>query len=473
MATATSSLIFSPQANHNFSRILGDLKRSNLSITNRLRSIQEDAAFVSEVAAAFSRPLIANERCGSWYIAPEKKAGSAYFKSTDGHTGQWQFSTRRLNLQLLAVIGQHDGCIIVDSTRRGKRMPDALSKTVPIWCCVLNHVLFPDSPSFHELYTPPNTISKSEHAQMEARIPEHAAAFQALSVDVSSLRQQLKKPLRPVWITQESQLAPTDEVFEDFHPVVCCTSSRRVLGGEMSEGGYIQGAGDDTENWALGLTPPVFWRNAEALLSTPEPDLPDLVRALVADQGAAIDTAAPRQISPYMCVSCLPFTHLESPPSTCTIAIHSKVIDPNAWVKSPSLMEVGVGKHKLASRNLRLALPQISDFVRRFLLERTPEPQHAEEQDSDANTPSPLSAEPKRILIACETGKDLSIGVALALQCQFFDGEGNYYNDARAAASVGHTKSEIRVRLSRIMTSFPEANPSRATLQSVNSFLMG
>lgn len=31
--------------------------------------------------------------------------------------------------------------MIVDATRRGKRYPDSLSKTVPIWCCVLNRAL--------------------------------------------------------------------------------------------------------------------------------------------------------------------------------------------------------------------------------------------------------------------------------------------------------------------------------------------
>ncbi|KAJ4306389.1 tRNA A64-2'-O-ribosylphosphate transferase [Collariella sp. IMI 366227] len=123
-------LIFPEQANHNFSRILGDLKRSNLSITNRLRSICTDAEFVEEVANTLGLPLVANERCGSWYIDPARKAGSAYFKSTDGHTGQWKFSLRRLNLHLLELIGERDG-IIVDSTRRGKRMPDALSKQYP------------------------------------------------------------------------------------------------------------------------------------------------------------------------------------------------------------------------------------------------------------------------------------------------------------------------------------------------------
>lgn len=35
-------------------------------------------------------------------------------------------------------VGQKGGCIIVDSTRKGKRFPDSMSKTIPIWTCVLN-----------------------------------------------------------------------------------------------------------------------------------------------------------------------------------------------------------------------------------------------------------------------------------------------------------------------------------------------
>lgn len=128
---ALSDIIFPSQessiSTNNINKILGDLKRSNLSITNRLRSIQKDADFVEEVAAALAgggagtgdgnddgrrkqrRPLVANERCGSWYIRPNLKGASAYFKSTDGHTGQWKFSTRRLNLHLLPIIEKCDG----------------------------------------------------------------------------------------------------------------------------------------------------------------------------------------------------------------------------------------------------------------------------------------------------------------------------------------------------------------------------
>ena len=103
-----SQLIF-PSAHTSLSTTLTDLRRTNLSISNRIQSIVDDASFVEDVASTFELPIIANERCGSWYIRPELKAGSTYFKSTDGHHGQWSFSLRRLNLQVLDVIGQKGG----------------------------------------------------------------------------------------------------------------------------------------------------------------------------------------------------------------------------------------------------------------------------------------------------------------------------------------------------------------------------
>lgn len=114
-ATATAmpislSDIEFPSAAVSVSQLLGSLRRSALTVTNRLRSIEADARFVAETAEHYAGlPLIANERCGSWYIDPTDKAGSAYFKSTDGHTGVWEFSFRRLNLHILQLAGQHGG----------------------------------------------------------------------------------------------------------------------------------------------------------------------------------------------------------------------------------------------------------------------------------------------------------------------------------------------------------------------------
>ena len=49
-------------------------------------------------------------------------------------------------------------------------MPDALSKTVPIWCAVMNRLLFPERLDSHVLHTPVQCIGRSENAQIEAKL---------------------------------------------------------------------------------------------------------------------------------------------------------------------------------------------------------------------------------------------------------------------------------------------------------------
>jgi hypothetical protein len=107
----TLDSLYFPSAQQSISQTLSSLRRSALSVSNRLQSIETDAIFVQEVADYYDLPLVANERCGSWYIPPTTKAGSAYFKSTDGHSGQWDFSLRRLNLQLLSLAKKYGGYV--------------------------------------------------------------------------------------------------------------------------------------------------------------------------------------------------------------------------------------------------------------------------------------------------------------------------------------------------------------------------
>ena len=74
-------------------------------------------------------------------------------------------------------------------------MPDALSKTVPIWCAVMNRLLFEELPDSHRLQTPEDVVSASEHTQIEARIDGFvrdanvslACSCQSLSVIIFSL----------------------------------------------------------------------------------------------------------------------------------------------------------------------------------------------------------------------------------------------------------------------------------------------
>ena len=106
---------------------------------------------------------------------------------------QWDFNLRRPNLHLLPTILCNKGwaslnhfilfapfitslsLILVDSTRRGKRIPDALSKTVPIWCAVINRAIAQryGLQSWNlELYTPPAAVSPSEHNQIELKLDQ-------------------------------------------------------------------------------------------------------------------------------------------------------------------------------------------------------------------------------------------------------------------------------------------------------------
>ena len=60
-------------------------------------------------------------------------------------------------------------------------MPDALSKTIPIWCAVLNRLLFEDDCDIHNLQTPEWAVGASERAQIEARLDDfvHGAKVRA------------------------------------------------------------------------------------------------------------------------------------------------------------------------------------------------------------------------------------------------------------------------------------------------------
>ena len=89
----------------------------------------------------------------------------------------------------------------------------------------------------------------------------------------------------------------------------------------------------------------------------------------------------------------------------------------------------------------------------------------------------------KKTLICCPTGKDLSIGTTLGYLCLFVDEggevriqESRYTKAKQMFTEKGHArdidKLLIKQRLSWITTSNPALNPSRATLQSVNSVLM-
>jgi tRNA A64-2'-O-ribosylphosphate transferase len=327
-------------------------------------------------------------------------------------------------------------------------MPDALSKTIPMWCAVMNRAIFPSMPESHDLSTPQQSVSASEHSQMESRVEMFVEQLLSLNPSITEFRDKPSKPLRPFWITRDSELPSAPVAFADCSPIILCTASRRVLGGELSEGGYIQGAGDDSEGWACGLTPTLFWRHRVQLMEASEPELPKVIANLLLESEDS-SVISPSLIEPTSWLEVGTVDYLKQL-SLATLPFDAVIC---CSEDSPSLVEhqlrnrylhIKCGSGKLGSRELRKQLSKIVEFAQR--LETT-----------------------QRILICCSTGKDISLGVSLAMLCLFSDNNGKF----TLSAAPNVDKSFIRQRLNWITLSVPTANPSRATLQSVNAFLMG
>ncbi|KAL8647000.1 MAG: hypothetical protein Q9210_005812, partial [Variospora velana] len=452
--TSLSSLLL-PTASLNISSAVSSLNRHSLSISNRLSSIYHDSLFVRQIAERYQLPLVANERCGSWYIPPDIKAGSAYFKSTDGHQGQWAFSTRRLNLQVLDIVEKHGGCIIVDSTRRGKNMPDALSKTVPIWCAVMNRLLLGENCESRGIYTSEDVVSPSEHSQIQARLNTFVEEAKQLHLNLQARSQTLQNPLRPIFTTPTSPLSPT-ALKSSYKPIICLTASSPVSSSPTTPSTYIQGAADDSESWSHGLTPSFFWAHKDQLLSTSEDDLPRLIHSLLTAPSPGIFRSTPPAtmihptqflyIAPLssalntsswdaiiVCAPTNPFEELPQPPVTSSHPPQTQILH----LRCPN--------GKLGSRALRTQWHLVISFIKTILRN---------------------SSHPPKILCTCPTGTDLSVGVALVISCRFVDEEGVLRRGVEGRKEMVVDKTFIRRRLAWVTGSRGEANPSRETLQA-------
>jgi tRNA A64-2'-O-ribosylphosphate transferase len=305
----------------------------------------------------------------------------------------------------------------------------------------MNHALFPSRPEAHEIHAPPQVVSESELSQINSRFGSFTNHLDALSLNVSHYRNIIAKPLRPLWVTQDSILPETPPKYPDFYPIVLCTASRQVQGAEISGHGYIQGAGDDSEAWAYNLTAAAFWKNRDRLLATPEDELPSLIRSIMGAE--ASNTREPEmrpiaQAKDIILTQNADFPKLDLSRDDFVVFCSPGGDDPKLQAKHIRL-ECKSGK--LGSRELRNELYKllISNCI-------------------------PSGG---KLYVSCPTGKDLSVGIALAVLCLFVNDQGNFARSSEQRI----TKTLIRQRLGWITVSFPGAAPSRATLQSVNDFL--
>jgi tRNA A64-2'-O-ribosylphosphate transferase len=328
-------------------------------------------------------------------------------------------------------------------------MPDALSKTVPIWCAVLNHALFPTRSETHKIHVPPQVVSDSELSQIESRFITYTEQFDALSLDMSQYKRVVLKPLRPIWVIRDSILPDHTPDFPEFYPIVLCTASRRVQGAEISEFGYIQGAGDDSEAWSEGLTAAAFWRNRDKILITPEEELPFLIQSIMNTEESDLREIVIRPIvhaKDIILTQNVHLTNLGLNSNDFVIFCSASGNDPLIDTLKTKHIQLECRNGKLGSRDLRKELYKLL-----------------------ASNCIPSNG--GKLYVSCPDGKDICIGIALAIICLFVDDQGNFIqlNEHNSHGSI--TKRIIRQRLGWIMISFPDASPSRTTLQSVNDFL--
>ncbi|GES75598.1 tRNA A64-2'-O-ribosylphosphate transferase [Rhizophagus clarus] len=473
------------------------IRKDSKNIFNRLKSISEDAKFVSEISNLLPyMPVIANERCGTWYVDPTKfGTQTVYFKSTDGHNGKWAFNLRRLNAHLLNIIMKHGGCIIVDSTRRGKRIPDSQSKTIPIWCCTINNAVksFRDSiildsilfklrkPSesiqqpkgeayltrndeldewdteFHSL---PSLVSKSEHDQIASLIPQFAQKLLNSGFDIQSLSEKLKKPLRPLWFTPSSNIFLhnlPDYTNMPFYPVICLSASKMVESGTERRKGflYVQGSADDHEMWAKGLTPPLFWKyheeilnsnnciecekivsrfiQQERLLKLHNSELSNDSFNFIGNTNIAIGNY--KSASPPECW--INFDYIIN----CTPEPYTSNESTPPFPFNKNYLQLPIPEGKKGSNMFYLNIPIALEFIKKPLEEN------------------------KRILIHCKQGIDRSCGIALAIMVKYFDNKENFIKNGINHQNI--KKEYIQNKLLYITSFRIKANLTKSTLKKI------
>ncbi|KAE8670800.1 cytochrome b5-like [Hibiscus syriacus] len=489
------------------------IKRKDNTLYNALRSIYDDSIFVGEISQLWPQlPLVANLRCGLWYSP--KFHSTCYFKSTDGHTNNWSFNTSRLNFHIALLAGQKGGCFIVDSTRRGKRFPDSMSKTIPIWTCVLNRAIFSYLNKFSNNDSSlvdrdsdtgrnsvdwdcslhlPLWVSETEKAAIEDRLEGWTKDLEASGADIATLASCLKKPLRPLWISQRTVIWINEVPDYDswnFTPIILVSSSssngvtQHRMTSEFSWN-YIPGAGDDEESWARGLSPKLFWNHAYDLISSG----PDSCNQKVADivEKDRVYRAQRGQNAPHITAKSsvsgsspnLPCLEPLLRPDLSSLTMNSSEKDCGIFWLGSTNLAIGVAEHASnvdcilncdqwpisvhhQEAGAHLFLPIVNSKMDRFSL--------FDNLSSAVTFANSNLTKGRTLLICCHDGEDISVCVCLAILISLFDDEGSF-DGGKSFGKTGITKCGMRRQLVYICKFAIKARPSRGNLKQVFSFL--
>lgn len=404
-----------------------------------------------------------------------------------------------------------------------------MSKTIPIWTCVLNraiakcknkmrgtaisgegdlnvtsqHGKYNEEPfsdwdcSLHlPLWVPP-----TEKAAIEDRLEDWVIHLEASGADISSVASSLQKPLRPLWISPKTVIW-LNEVPEynswDFTPIILVSASsasgnfQHRTSSEFSWS-YISGAGDDEESWARGLSPALFWKYAYDIINSG----PDMCNQKVADivekdrvyrahRGHNAPQLSVKTSKSLVCNGHFSVDNMMMDfevPSCERIEVSSSDTHTVSWVGSTNL---AVGATRLAG--------PVSDAD--CILNCDSEPPSVRLDNPETYLHLPIVSSKldrislirhlpsalnfarinlrrwKKLMICCNNGDDISVCVCLAILTSLFTNEG-LFDDGKAFSETSVTKVEMRRRLVFICKYAVNARPSRGNLRQVFNFLIG
>ncbi|XP_015571801.1 uncharacterized protein LOC8265141 isoform X2 [Ricinus communis] len=411
------------------------------------------------------------------------------------------------------------GCIIVDSTRKGKRFPDSMSKTIPIWTCVLNRSILnhvkkkqEEADTFNHAENKslgshnwdcslhlPLWVPETEKAAIEECLEAWTKELEVSGADIASIASSLKKPLRPLWISQKTVIwlnEVPDHDSWDFTPIILVSASsassiyQHRTTSEYSWN-YIAGAGDDEESWARGLSPSLFWSHAYDIIGSG----PDLCNQKVADivEKDRVYHAQRGQNAPQVTVR---------PAKTLGSAADLSQKEPSLSLDlcngTPKSSEDDHTVFWLGSTNLAVGTAQLAAHVSDVdcILNCDQESILIHLQDNESYLHLPMVSSKldrfsilsklldavnfakvhlskgNKLLVCCHNGEDISVCVCLAILTSLF-GDSGAYDDGNCFSSTNITKWEMRRRLVFICKFAVNARPSRGNLKQVFAFLTG
>ena len=224
--------------------------------------------------------------------------------------------------------------------------------------------------------------------------------------------------MQPHWITRDLPGTSLQDCLDQeldswFHPIYLCMASQVRASQDAS---YVQGASDDTETWSCGLTPQAYWNFQEELLSTTETELPPVIRRVLSlvsrspsdrsyDQLQNLSSFPQVSVGQVGCVDPQRYQLLpiRFPLNVRVILCVESIDEKLSKSLRKRLLHLKCGQGKLGSRDLRNELGKLSHFMEGVT------------RDDE-------------LVACCPSGKDLSIGVVLAIISLWGHEDGNIFS---------------------------------------------